>query len=130
MRSPFLAAAFVLASVAACGQGPENAAADLTLSGVQWRNAEQDANAASARDDTRFIGVFGLAREVPGAPSVSAYEDDGCVRMIEGTSDYQNTGANRRAREYARRYNTQMLKLVSRERGVSVGSASCRANVR
>lgn len=130
MRSTFIAAACVLAGVAACGQGPENAATDLTLSGVQMRNAEQDANAAFARDDTRLIGVFGFSREVPGAPGVSAYQDDGCVRMIEGTSDHQNTWANQRAREYARRYNMQMLKSVSRDRGGSVGSASCGTNVR
>lgn len=129
MRSTFLVVACVLAGVAACGQEPENAA-DLTLSGVQTRNAEQDANAAFARDDTRLIGVFGYAREVPGASGVSAYKDDGCVRMIEGTSDHQHAWANRRAREYARRFNRQMRKAVSSNRSGSVGSTSCGANVR
>lgn len=128
MKSTLVAAACVLTGLAACDLGRENVEAEAdapTLSGVQMRSAEQDANAALARGDTRLIGVFGFAREVPGAPAVSAYEAGGCVRMIEGTNDYENSWANKRAREYARRYNAQMLKAVGRMRGGPVESVSC-----
>ncbi|MDP2763398.1 MAG: hypothetical protein Q8O54_01010 [Brevundimonas sp.] len=44
--------------------------------------------------------------------------------MIQGTNDYENFRANGRAREYARRYNMQMLKAAGPMTGV-VGSVSC-----
>ena len=127
MKSTFVAAACVFIGLAACGQGPESVHAEadeLTLSSVQMRDAERDANAALARGDTRLVGVVDYAREVPGAPSVSAYENEHCVRMIEGTNDFENTAANKRALDYAERYNARVLSAASRLRA-SAKSAPC-----
>lgn len=73
-------------------------------------SAEGDAEAALSRGDTRLLGLFGYAREVPGAPEGTAYTSGRCqVRMIEGTSDDGPRELNARAREYARRYNERII---------------------
>jgi hypothetical protein len=77
---------------------------------------QRDVSVAIARGDMRFIGVYGVASEVPGVSDArlrSRYR----VRFLAGTSDVRPTAESRRlntlAREYARRYNQLLLQRLA-----------------
>jgi hypothetical protein len=82
-----------------------------------WRaDAQRDLFAALARGDKRFVGVYGVASEVPGVTDSRLVRRFG-VRFIDGTSDVRATPESRRlnilARDYARRYNKLLLRHVA-----------------
>ena len=85
---------------------------------MQWlshADARRDVATALKRGDKRFIGVYGVASEVPGVSDSGLVHRFG-VRFIEGTSDVRPTPESRRlntlARDYALRYNQLLLRHV------------------
>jgi hypothetical protein len=65
--------------------------------------APGDAAAARARGERYLLGVYGYAVEVPGQTDTKL-----AIKIIEGTSDYECSRLNDRARDYARRFNEAM----------------------
>jgi len=77
-------------------------------------NPEQDCIRATGRHDLRFVGVAGFALDVPGVPDYQIrYRKVNGVKIITGTSDAGDRVFNDAARNYARRYNAQLLKYLS-----------------
>jgi hypothetical protein len=78
---------------------------------------EQDCMRATGRHDLRFVGVAGFALDVPGVPDYQArYWKTNGVKIIARTSDVGDRAFNDAARNYARRYNAQLLKYLSRHK--------------
>jgi hypothetical protein len=80
-------------------------------------NPEQDCTRAISRRDLRFVGVAGYALDVPGVSDYQTrYWKTNGVKVIRGTSDVGDRAFNHSAREYARRYNAQLLKYLATHR--------------
>jgi hypothetical protein len=114
LRAPILCAFPAPALLAACvapvvksAEAPPSEAAECPML-VRYHpdRAQGDAAAALARGERHLLGVYGYTIEVPGG----TYSPT--VRMIEGTSDSHCSHLNARARDYARRFNERMAKLV------------------
>jgi hypothetical protein len=86
------------------------------LISLRVENAEFDANAAVIAKDFRLLGVYGYALEVPGLYFYDYYTalDRGELRTIECTGDGivspRHERLNDNAYEYAKRYNTVVLR--------------------
>ncbi len=89
--------------------------ATLTLRALAHADPQRDLAAALARGDTRFIGIYGFSREVPGAgsPSAPLVLRHG-VRYVRDSSDTGEPRLNRLARRYAERYNRLLLEHLHR----------------
>lgn len=118
-------ARFVTCSVvalAACAHDPETSLplssgspTEHQLSWLDRADPGRDFAKAWARGDTRFVGTFGFAKNLPGI-DVSVYgalaKKHG-IRWLHGTSDIitsrEDQRLNRLAQEYAERYNRLLL---------------------
>ena len=103
-----------LVAEAACAQRTVSDSPRITVSHPDTANAEQDCIRATSRHDLRFVGVAGFALDVPGVPDYEVrYWKTNGVKVITGTSDAGGHAFNKAARDYARRYNAQLLKYLS-----------------
>jgi hypothetical protein len=80
-------------------------------------NPEKDCERALREGDARFVGVAGIALNVPGVPEYyPRYWKKNGVKVIAETSDVGNRPFNRAAQAYAERYNAALLKHLVKER--------------
>ena len=91
------------------------ARATLTLRALEHADPQRDLAAALARGDTRFIGVYGFSREVPGlgSPHALLALRHG-VHYVRDSSDTGEPRLNRLARRYAEHYNRLLLEHLRR----------------
>ena len=89
----------------------------FTLAHPERANPEKDCQRAIARHDLRFVGVAGLALDVPGvADYQTRYWKTNGVKIIAGTSDVGLRDFNEAARADATRYNAALLKCLATHR--------------
>jgi hypothetical protein len=78
---------------------------------------QRDLHAALARDDTRFLGVYGFAAFTPGISQDSRIVQRHGIRYLDGTSDAlenkEHSHLTFAATAYARTYNQLLLRHLS-----------------
>jgi hypothetical protein len=108
--------------LAACAQNPESSlpvsSGSQTERQLHWldrADPERDFAQAWARGDTRFVGVYGFAANLPGVdvPVYGALARQHGIRWLHGTSDIitsqEDLRLNRLAHQYAEKYNQLLL---------------------
>lgn len=96
---------------AACRQPIVTAAELRALRTLEIDSAEADARKAVAAGDWRLLSVGGFAKTLPGTELIDTNRE----RFIEGTGDMvdgeEHSRLITRAREYAKRYNREIIRL-------------------
>ena len=87
---------------------------------LETADVAREVDEALRSGDMRFAGAMGFGLMVPGVPNYHAqYAKTHGVRVIENTSDIVEDGAHRKlqeaARQYALRYNTELLRRLQSE---------------
>lgn len=89
------------------------------LNEIEGANPARDLQAAVARKDFRFVGIWGYTVEVPGLNENDKRIQEQGVRMIEGTSDALTNELaakfQEKARSYAERYNHLLLDYLKKQ---------------
>ena len=96
------------------------------LKALKLNNATEDATNAFAKGDTRLLGVYGFALEVPGYLG-DPYSHKSSIRILDGTGDAfctkEEQDLNHNARAYAKKYNQTMLYKL-KQAGISLDPVS------
>jgi hypothetical protein len=123
-----LLAILCLTALAGCEKTEFEKAEDEAARPLKWlydANPDNDFEAAVAKKDYRFIGLYGYSLYVPGVPiKCLDYKKD--IKAIEGTSDavmgYEHSKLIAIAQAYAEHYNFKMMLFREESQGFKCNS--------
>ncbi len=90
---------------------------DPDLIKMEKANPEIDLKRSIANNDLRFIGIMGLALELPGVETIekyTLYKKIYGIKVIRGTSDVVINEEHRRLQDIARKYASVYNRMLSK----------------
>ena len=112
----------VLLATLGCGQRLQTAELEATLSHLSLNEPTADLERNLRAGDTRFVGINGVACEAPGLPDdcrTIALMNRYGLHCLEGTSDgvegARHEALIQKATNYAKTYNTELLRRIQAE---------------